>query len=114
MRRDWSVIPSKYKMGTSYQGEVVITFKQLCRVFDQPYRFNEPGLKIDAEWVLSSPSKKAVTIYNYKDGFNYCHKKGVSVEQINDWHIGGISRSVVIEVYKALGRDVLGLVLQDL
>ena len=89
--------------GTSLQGRIYTTYARLVKVFGKPPTRGD-GYKVDAEWTLQhSPSRKIITIYNYKDGKNYLGRKGLPVSRITDWHIGGKTRSVVNLIRQALG-----------
>jgi len=106
MKRGWRQIDRHAIFGTCYQGEVIIPYSELCKTFGAPERWEEPGDKIDAQWILQSPRGHVVSIYNYKDGFNYLRKDGMSVEQIDTWHIGGKKKCIILEVYQALGMGL--------
>lgn len=75
---------------TSYQGEMNFSYVRLCELFGAPL----PGdaYKVDAEWILKFEDGTVATIYNWKDGPNYCGVDGTPVEEIKDWHIGGHNR----------------------
>jgi hypothetical protein len=59
--------------------------------------------KSDAEWAFEFEDGTIVTIYNYKDGFNYCGEDGTPLKYITDWHIGGYSEDAVTRVNETLG-----------
>ena len=84
--------PSIY--GTSFMGEIEVSYKRLVEVFGIPDK-NTDGYKVDAEWdgIIDG---SVFTIYNYKDGKNYNGNDGLAVEDITNWHIGG-KRSVVVK-----------------
>jgi hypothetical protein len=82
--------------GTSLQGYVEATFLTLVQAFGLPNSDGD-GYKVDAEWIVRTPSGVA-TIYNYKDGKNYCGEEGLAVKDITDWHIGGHSKAVVSHI----------------
>jgi len=75
--------------GTSLRGYFPdgTTYDELCAVFGPP---NGPtdGYKIDAVWI-GMINDYIFSIYNYKTGRNYLGSKGLLVEKITDWHIGG-------------------------
>ena len=73
--------------GTSLEGRVEVDYKDLVEIFGEPSGKTD-GSKTDAEWNVMTPYGIA-TIYNYKDGKNYCGDNGLEVEDIKDWHIGG-------------------------
>jgi hypothetical protein len=50
--------------------------------------------KTDGEWVIEFENGVVATIYNWKDGKNYCGDKGLELEDIQEWHIGGIDPRV--------------------
>jgi len=79
--------------GTCFQGELTATYDQLVE------KFGEPGdsfdsYKTDAEWIIEFEEGSVATIYNWKNGKNYCGDNGLEVYQITEWHIGGGSRLV--------------------
>lgn len=88
--------------GTSYKGEMEITYRRLVKAFGKPTITGSMDNKIEAEWVLLTPEGIA-TIYNWKDGKNYLGEEGHEVKDILDWHIGGHNKGVVGYVRKALG-----------
>jgi hypothetical protein len=74
--------------GTCYMGVISADYSLLVE------RFGEPGdsfdnYKSDAEWYIEFEDGTVATIYNWKDGKNYCGKDGLPVESITDWHVGG-------------------------
>jgi hypothetical protein len=77
--------------GTSLQGYADADYATLVEVFGKEHSDGD-GYKVDAEWDLQFSNGVVATIYNYKDGVNYCGEDGLLVEDITDWHIGGKSR----------------------
>jgi hypothetical protein len=77
--------------GTCLQGYVVASFDAICSIFGDPMDGN---YKTDAEWNILFSDGEVATIYNWKDGRNYCGESGMEVEDIKDWHIGGNSKAV--------------------
>ena len=73
--------------GTSLQGYISATFDELVNTFGEPGKGDE--YKTDAEWIIEFNDGTVATIYNWKDGRNYCGSGGLDVEDITDWHIGG-------------------------
>jgi hypothetical protein len=86
--------------GTHLQGYVDAKYAELVSLFGKPT--DGDGYKVDAEWVLRFEDGEVATIYNYKNGKNYCGDEGLAVEQIGNWHIGGNRKSVVDKVQIAL------------
>lgn len=82
--------------GTSLQGEIDCTYDTLCELFGEP--MDGDGYKVDAEWIVLFDDGEVATIYNYKDGKNYCGDDGLETKQITDWHIGGMRKTVVDRV----------------
>ncbi len=88
--------------GTSLQGYILTTYKKLVDTFGEPSHDGD-GYKTDAEWVLTDEKDcTVVTIYNYKNGPNYCGAEGIPVEDILEWHIGGRSELAVDLVHEAI------------
>jgi hypothetical protein len=82
--------------GTHLQGYVITTFAKLIEIFGEPMEGD--GYKVDAEWGIEFDDGSVATIYNYKDGKNYCGDEGLDVKDISDWHIGGLDKSVVEKI----------------
>ena len=73
---------------TCFQGYVEVSYESLCTLFGEPMEGD--NYKTDAEWHLRfQPSNLVVTIYNWKNGRNYCGADGLDVEDITTWNIGG-------------------------
>ena len=86
--------------GTHLQGYVDAKYAELVSLFGKPT--DGDGYKVDAEWMLRFEDGAVATIYNYKNGKNYNGDEGLAVEQIDHWHIGGLSKAVVDRVQIAL------------
>ena len=73
---------------TSLQGYVNATYDELVAAFGEPGPSD--GYKSDAEWdgLLDGV---VFTIYNWKNGKNYCGAEGADVHYITHWHVGGRS-----------------------
>lgn len=88
--------------GSHLQGRIDAGYEELVALFGEPTRFHEPGEKVDAEWALRFKDETVATIYNYKDGRNYCGGGGTPVERIRDWHIGGFEKAAIDRVQIAI------------
>ena len=91
--------------GTSLQGYLTANYSDLKKLFGTPN--NGDGYKVDAEWLLMTPAGVA-TIYNYKDGKNYCGNEGTPKTKITDWHIGGDNTEVVEIIQSVYEAYLLG------
>ena len=87
--------------GTSLQGYVNVDYATLVDVFG-PEHSEGDAYKTDAEWELQFSNGVVATIYNYKDGKNYCGAAGLAKQHITDWHVGGKSKAAVTAVEQAL------------
>ena len=108
IQKDGSVIEKHFTPelnGTHLQGRVDISYSELVATFGEPTNtYTEEGDKQDVEWTIDTPAGIA-SIYNYKDGKNYNGAEGTETEKITDWHIGGMTKDVVLLITKALGLN---------
>lgn len=88
-------------IGTSLQGYICVSHRELVKIFGKHH--GNDGYKVDAEWFLRFDDGTVATIYNYKDGRNYCGGTGKSIRDIVDWHVGGYNKDAVKRVREALG-----------
>jgi len=65
--------------------------------------FGEPSKEIGAEWLIETDKNTVITIYNYKDGINYCGSDGTPTKDIIDWHIGGHDQKCIEELGEIVG-----------
>ena len=85
---------SSHVNGTSYLGRFNADYDLLISKLGEPTdSFDE--YKTDAEWIIEFEDGNVATIYNWKDGKNYCGEEGLPVEHIKEWHIGGRNVCVV-------------------
>tara|TARA_Y100000296_G_C4987546_1_gene163736 strand:- start:66 stop:461 length:396 start_codon:yes stop_codon:yes gene_type:complete len=73
--------------GTHLQGYVDTTYDALVAAFGKPTTSDE--YKVDWEWLVEFDDGTIATVYNWKDGPNYCGSEGLKASQITDWQIGG-------------------------
>jgi hypothetical protein len=86
--------------GSHLQGYIKAKYTELVALFGKPT--DGDGYKVDAEWNVKFDDGIVASIYNYKDGPNYCGPDGVPVHKITDWHIGGTTKRAVDQVQIAL------------
>jgi hypothetical protein len=82
--------------GTHLQGAVKATYKELTSLFGSP--MGGDGEKVDAQWAIKFPSGAVATIYNWKDGKNFCGAFGTATESITRWNVGGVSKDAHTQV----------------
>jgi len=73
---------------TFLQATIDESYEKLVATFGEPTGKGD-DYKTDAEWDLVFEDGIVATIYNYKDGKNYLGRRGLPVEAITCWHIGG-------------------------
>ena len=96
--------------GTSLKGNIKCGYYLLVTLFGQPHKADE--YKSDAGWdilFLDDDNHKEIraTIYNWKDGFNYCGANGIQTDKITDWHVGGNHSSVVSRIQEVIDTYIL-------
>jgi hypothetical protein len=79
---------------TCLQGYINVEYSTLKKLFGKPSAFGD-GYKTDAEWYIQFEDGSVATIYNWKNGKNYCGKEGTPKTKITKWNIGGNDVSVV-------------------
>ena len=89
--------------GTCLQGCITDTsYITLVSTFGEPMKDGFDNYKSDAEWLVQFDDGTVATIYNWKNGKNYCGDEGTPTTQIRDWHIGGYEGDAVDRVKQAL------------
>ena len=73
--------------GTSLRGHFSMPYAKLVELIGEPNAASD-GYKTDVEWAFERDGVVA-TIYNWKNGPNYTG--GGSIEDIDEWNVGGLS-----------------------
>jgi len=94
--------------GTSLQGYIKCDYATLVQVFGKETSDGD-GYKVDAEWGLEFSDGVVATIYNWKNGKNYCDDDGLEVSEMTEWNVGGYSKQAVANVTKLLLGTVVSL-----
>ena len=84
--------------GTWLQGHVYCSYETLVSLFGEPSeRYDD--YKCDAHWDVELEDGEVETIYNWKNGINYCGvKDGIPTEKITEWNIGGNTHKVAFAI----------------
>lgn len=80
--------------GTHLQGYISTTYENIVSVLGKQHH-NGDDYKVDAEWALKFEDGTIATLYNWKNGKNYCGDEGCDLEEITEWNIGGHSPRAV-------------------
>ncbi len=94
--------PHKLRDRTGLMEVINLNYRYLIQAFGEP-TFHGDGYKVDVEWVIETPDGIA-TIYNYKDGPAYLGDKGLPIETIVNWHIGGRNHRAAGWIMRALEK----------
>jgi len=111
--------------GTCRQGHITCTYDKLVQLFGEPC--DGDAYKVDAEWNIRFPSPEwevsdqaddgiVCTIYNWKNGKNYCGETGEDVVNITEWNVGGHSKQalwMLMEVLDGSPAEIEKKRLQD-
>ncbi len=81
-------------VGTSLMGYLRADINDIIKVLGEPDSEPSGDSKVDWEWIYKLDNE-VVTIYNYKDGPSYLKNPNITIDKIEDWHIGGNSRRAV-------------------
>lgn len=93
--------------GTHLQGCISATYAQLVSKFGEPLKEGFDDYKSDAEWLVQFSDGTVATIYNWKNGINYCGSEhGIPTQYIRDWHVGGHCELACDYVKLVLREDV--------
>lgn len=85
------------------RGHITTSYANLVEVFGEPLKDGFDNYKSDAEWIVQFEDGLVATIYNYKNGINYCGTEhGTPTMSIRDWNVGGHDTAVVAHVRDAL------------
>ena len=89
--------------GTHGLGQIHATYAQLVSTFGEPLKEGFDDYKSDAEWLVQFEDGTVATIYNWKNGKNYCgSEEGIPTQDIDDWHIGGRGEQAYLHVVHTL------------
>ena len=78
--------------GTSLRGYLEVSYKDLVRKLGRPSNHFD-DYKSDAQWLVRWDDGDKATIYNWKNGKNYCGSEGLNTEDITRWNVGGFGGS---------------------
>ena len=86
--------------GTHLQGYITADYFKLVKLFGEPGCGDD--YKTDAEWSVKFDDGTIATIYNWKNGKNYCGSDGQAVESIRNWNVGGFNSNAVARIKELL------------
>ena len=78
--------------GTSLRGYLEVSYEDLVKKLGEPSNYFD-DYKSDAAWNVQWYDGDTASIYNWKNGKNYCGLEGLNVEDIRVWNVGGLTRS---------------------
>jgi len=90
-----------YTAGCGLMGIIKRDYDAIVKTFGEP---TEGFDKTDAEWHIRFDDGTVATIYNYKDGINYNGDRGLPVQDIKEWHVGGKSIHAYYLVFDEIGK----------
>ena len=95
--------------GTCRRGCITATsYATLVSTFGEPMQNGFDDCKSDAEWRVQVEDGTVATIYNWKNGRNYCGIEGTPTNQIREWNIGGYDSRAVDYVKAELRNKTIG------
>ena len=88
---------------SSLMGCIDTNYHSLLNAFGEP---TDGCDKTDAEWKIKFDDGTIATIYNWKNGHNYCGLSGKPVHRITGWNVGGYSVSALDNVRLAIKTHI--------
>jgi len=90
--------------GTYLQGHIDTTYENIVSVLGKQHHHGD-DYKTDAEWNIKFEDGTIATLYNWKNGLNYCGSKGLPLEDITKWNIGGHNPRAVALLIDLLNKS---------
>ena len=88
--------------GTHLQGYINCSYDDLTSVLGYPLESGFDDYKSDAEWDIQFDDGTVATIYNWKNGKNYCGEHGLNLCDMTQWNVGGRSKQALEKVMELL------------
>ena len=88
--------------GTYLRGHIKAPYEKLLEVFGEPHLKNGDDLKTDVEWAFKFADGTVATLYNWKNGKNYCGDEGLYLHEMYEWNVGGNSKKAVSKLLEKL------------
>lgn len=92
--------------GTHLQGYINCSYDDLTSVLGYPLESGFDDYKSDAEWDIQFEDGMVATIYNWKNGKNYCGEDGLNLCDMTQWNVGGRSKEVVERVMSLIPQSI--------
>lgn len=92
-------------------GSVTASYGLLCSLFGQPY--SGDGYKTDAQWDIEFSNGAIASIYNWKNGMNYCGVEGIPTNCITRWNVAGYEHPTLTLIKDVIEHRERMLVLQN-
>ena len=89
---------------TSLKGSIKTSYNNILNKLG-PSQKDFDNFKVDAEWTIKWEDGEIATLYNWKNGRNYCGDYGDRLEDIMDWNIGGFNYDVVGRLHNILNPN---------
>ena len=89
--------------GTSFRGDIRLDYYDILSRLGKPRDGDE--YKIDVAWEIEFDDGTVATLYNWKNGRNYCGEDGLKPCQIDEWNIGGFKSDAVEKVYELFKKE---------
>ena len=89
------------------QGYIKADYKELVQAFSSQLVRGFDDYKIDAEWHILFEDGTVATIYNWKNGRNYMGEKGMDVEDMVEWNVGGFSTIALFRLVEVLNKQTV-------
>ncbi len=99
---------------THLVGYISCTYESLIHLFGKPLEDGFDNYKSDAEWHLQFADGRIATIYNWKNGKNYCGELGMEPKDITMWHVGSKTASVVQDIISYSDKRIRSVHSDDL
>ena len=81
-----------------------LSYARIVEMFGEPSSQYD-DFKSDAEWMIKFDDGEVATIYNWKNGRNYCGPSAPLVEDIREWNVGGKNTDVVLRLHQLLMKE---------
>lgn len=91
--------------GTFKQGTIETSYTNLVSKFGKPLKGSRDN-NVDVEWFIRFSDGTIANIHNWKDGKAYLGDRGLAIEDIKVWIVGGVNPKAVEYVKQAIRRTI--------